>query len=82
MKFRKKPVEVNATQWFKHGDHPAVTKYIPHGSVLIDMSMFGQIETLEGMMDVHPGDWIIEGVVGEFYPCRSDIFEMTYERVE
>ena len=39
------------------------------------------IPTLEGVMSVSPGDYIIRGVQGEFYPCKSDIFEATYERV-
>lgn len=37
------------------------------------------IETLEGAMTAEPGDWIIKGVKGEFYPCKPDIFEATYE---
>ena len=49
-----------------------------HGS-----SPFGiAIETLEGVMVASPGDWIIRGVQGEFYPCKPDIFEKTYERVD
>lgn len=40
------------------------------------------ISTLEGMMRADPGDWIIKGVNGEFYPCKPDIFEKTYEPVE
>jgi hypothetical protein len=40
------------------------------------------ILTLEGTMDANPGDWIIKGVKGEFYPCKPDIFEQTYEKVE
>src|SRR5712691_13402119 len=39
------------------------------------------IPTLEGEMTADPGDWIIRGVRGEFYPCKSDIFAATYERV-
>ena len=39
------------------------------------------IATLEGFHHVNVGDWIIRGVQGEFYPCKSDIFEATYERV-
>ena len=39
------------------------------------------VDTLEGLMRAEPGDWIIKGVKGEFYPCKSDIFEATYERV-
>jgi hypothetical protein len=40
------------------------------------------IHTLEGIMVADPGDWIIRGVQGEFYPCKPDIFEATYEPVE
>jgi hypothetical protein len=40
------------------------------------------IRTLEGVMVADPGDWIIRGVQGEFYPCKPDIFEATYEPVE
>lgn len=39
------------------------------------------IRTLEGTMTANPGDWIIKGVNGEFYPCKPDIFEKTYEPV-
>ena len=40
------------------------------------------IWTLEGVMTIKEGDWIIKGVEGEFYPCKPDIFEKTYEAVE
>ena len=40
-----------------------------------------QIATLEGVMTVSPGDWVIKGVKGELYPCKDDIFQMTYEKV-
>lgn len=40
------------------------------------------IQTLEGEMRAMPGDWIIKGVSGEFYPCKPDIFEKTYEPVD
>lgn len=73
MKFRKKPVVIEATQWFKMGDHPAVK---------IFMGERGWVETLEGGHIVTPGDWIITGVKGEHYPCKPDIFDMTYEPVE
>ena len=72
MKFRKKPVVIEATQWFKDGDHPAVEKW-NDGDY--------RVRTLEGAMIVTPGDYIITGVVGETYPCKPDIFEMTYEPV-
>lgn len=74
MKFRKKPIVIEATQWFKDGDHPKVQCSPWNGRVFID--------TLEGDHTVTPGDWIITGVKGEHYPCKPDIFEMTYEAVE
>jgi hypothetical protein len=73
MKFRKKPVVIEATQWFKNGDHPAV--YIWYRGR-------PRVDTLEGPMFVTPGDWIITGIKGEHYPCKPDIFEATYEPVE
>lgn len=69
-KFRKKPVVIEASQWWKHGDHPAVEKMDNGG---------GFVRTLEGSHIVTPGDWIITGVKGEYYPCKPDIFEITYE---
>lgn len=73
MKFRKKPVVIEATQWFKMGDHPAVKPLY---------NDLGIIETLEGNHQVIPGDWIITGVKGEMYACKDEIFKMTYEPVE
>jgi hypothetical protein len=74
MKYRKKPVVIEATQWFKDGDHPAVLKSAWRNKPYI--------QTLEGDHIVTPGDWIITGVKGEHYACKPDIFEATYERVE
>ncbi len=75
MKFRKKPVVIEAVQFNKLGDHPAVvaTPESPAG--------FG-INTLEHTSikhEVTPGDWIITGVKGEVYACKPDIFAATYE---
>lgn len=42
---------------------------------------YAEIKTLEGIMKANKGDWIIKGIKGEVYPCKSDIFEMTYELV-
>lgn len=109
-KYRKKPVVIEAVQWFKNGDHPedncgpnSRTKTAPfagQGQVVryyripeLDgqeeckkcgeiMQLHGWIDTLEGGHIVCPGDWIITGVQGERYPCKPDIFEQTYERVE
>ena len=78
-KYRKKPVVVEAVQWKWHNG-PEIEEFMgwPYGSapdILI-------LETREGLMYVSYGDWIIKGVNGEFYPCKPDIFEKTYERVE
>jgi hypothetical protein len=88
MKYRKKPVVIEAVQWFKMGDHPLVHK--PTASVNLEWERrqglpkgsIGEIKTLEGWMLVTTGDYIITGVKGEHYPCKPDIFEMTYELVE
>ena len=111
MKFRKKPVVIEATQWFENGDHPEddctevlsldgdttflsegnVVRYFRHPDVAGDtackhcgviMHNHGWIDTLEGGHIVCPADWIITGVKGEHYPCKPDIFEATYEKVE
>lgn len=76
-KYRKKPVVIEATQWFKMGDHPAVVEAKNlKGEIVANK---GWIETLEGGHVVTAGDWIITGVKGEHYPCKPDIFEATYE---
>jgi hypothetical protein len=80
MKFRKKPVEIEATQWFKMGDHPVVVLH-PNQIFVDEMPPYGWCPTLEGGHIVTPGDWIITGVKGEHYPCKPDIFEMTYDAV-
>lgn len=76
-KYRKKPVVVEAKQWFNYGDHPAV--FTKRNS---PSDLWGYIQTLEGEMTVIPGDWIITGVMGEHYACKPDVFEMTYEEVQ
>ena len=79
MKYRKKPVVIEATQWFKMGDHPAVRR---HPNSQANSEGFGWVYTLEGGHIATPGDFIITGVKGEHYPCKPDIFEMTYEAAE
>ena len=74
-KYRKKPVVVEAKQWFKDGDHVWVR---PHNI----KEECGWIETLEGGHVVTPGDWIITGVDGEHYPCKPNIFSQTYDEVK
>lgn len=84
MKFRKKPVVIEAEQWFK-GNNPleCMTPY-PELTIEYHPSYKGfyYIKTLEGNHHVSDGDWVIKGVQGEFYPCKPDIFEQTYEKVE
>ena len=79
MKFKKKPVVIEATQWFKMGDHPAVEPFFAHDP---ERKGYGWLKTLEGKHIVTPGDWIITGVQGELYPCKDKIFKMTYEVAE
>jgi hypothetical protein len=94
MKFRKKLVVIEATQWRKMGDHPAVVDawknadgiIIPSSSLRPASNVYSfyrtcAIETLEGWHQVSVGDWIITGVQGEHYPCKPDIFALTYEEV-
>jgi hypothetical protein len=84
-KYRKKPVVIEATQWFQHGDHPAVT-LLPdeQAKALRDRveCRYGWVATLEGGHVVTPGDFIITGIKGEHYPCKPDIFHATYEPAE
>lgn len=85
-KYRKKPVVIEATRWFKNGDHPAVEQYdscaVGCDQCRKPLSAHGWIDTLESGHRVCPGDYIITGVKGEHYPCKPDIFAATYEPVE
>jgi hypothetical protein len=121
MKYRKKPIIIEATQWMKNGDHPldyvedrdgfengelhiftgaeckangfegGVVRYYRHPNVPGDSlceqcgqphHIHGWVDTLEQGHRVCPGDYIITGIKGEHYPCKPDIFEATYEKVE
>lgn len=75
MRFRKKPVVIEASQWFIPGDHPKVVQ-APMGGTA--NGAYG-VHTATGFALVSPGDWIITGITGEVYPCRKEIFEATYE---
>ena len=85
-RYRKKPVVIEAVQWtvdnideihdFLSPDKP---QYMDGFS---DRDRIVGINTLEGLMVAREGDWIIKGVKGEFYPCKPDIFEQTYEAVD
>lgn len=93
MKYRKKPVVIDASQWWIYGDHPAVKRYTVRDGDPMDCGWckkpyaeHGGISTLEdtdlGMHVVCPGDWIITGVKGEHYACKPDIFAQTYDRAD
>jgi hypothetical protein len=81
MKFRKKPVVIEAVQWTGDMlDAETITSFA--GDTMI--GFHGDkisIITLEGIMEASPGDWVIRGVKGELYPCKPDIFEATYDPV-
>lgn len=120
-KYRKKPVVIDAIQWFKNGDHtndydsdhqgfeagnlrtftgayrkemewegdivryyrtPDMDGQTPCKHCNVIMHEHGWIDTLEGGHIVCPSDWIITGVSNEYYPCKNDIFEQTYDRCE
>ncbi|MEV2312373.1 hypothetical protein ABNE62_22875 [Paenibacillus larvae] len=90
-KYRKKPVVVSAEQWWKMGDVPdaGIQQYkpfCPPRSICTEcgdrLERHGNCPTLEGHHIVCPGDYIIRGVKGEYYPCKPDIFAETYEPVE
>jgi len=84
--FRKKPIIIEAVQWT--GKNKSEVKlFAPSVHIYEDSDYAGgsslgmkcKIPTLEGEMEAQIGDWIIRGVKGEFYPCKPDIFESTYE---
>lgn len=84
MKYRKKPVVIDAIRF--DGNKESMKRIIidlqmPHGSYEPKFDGTFSIKTLEGTMTAIPGDWIIKGVKGEFYPCKPDVFDMTYEVV-
>ena len=90
MKFRKKPVVVEAIQ-FTGKNGPEIQGWsgdVAYESPALEpregnpTGEYMQIETPEGIMTAIVGDWIVKGVKGEFYPCKSDIFDLTYEPVE
>lgn len=85
-KFRKKPVEVEAVQWMgSHEQALEIQEWAGREAITyVDRPTrldYIEINTLEGSIYASAGDYIIKGVAGEFYPCKPDIFEQTYEEV-
>jgi len=86
-RFRKRPVVIEAYQIIGESmvrDIPEwLMKAFDSGDAKVNEHGIGvDIKTLEGVMLAHWGDWIIQGVKGEIYPCRDDIFQATYEPAE
>jgi hypothetical protein len=88
-KYRKKPVVIEAIQ-FREGNFEEILNFSSgkakrrisyEGNAPIETNTI-DIQTLEGTMNAIDGDFIIKGVSGEFYPCKPDIFEKTYEKVD
>ena len=80
-RYRKKPIVIDAVQFKGDVGAESITSFGDFASqhdpwLGCDVLL---IQTLEGTMTARPGDWIIRGVNGEFYPCKPDIFEKTYE---
>lgn len=87
MKYRKKPVEIEAIQFIDDSETLLVIQeFMDNNNLIIDYKDFDdpklKIETLEGVMNASLGDYIIKGIKGEFYPCKPDIFELTYELIK
>ena len=87
MEYRKKPVVIDAEQFFlkdwlgKPTDKKGRWTNGVYIEIQIDSSTKLFIDTLEGRHEVTDGDWIIKGIKGEKYPCKPDIFNLTYEKV-
>jgi hypothetical protein len=85
MRYRKKPIEIDAWQW--DGNPNSVQespKWVRDGTKLIhiiDDYFELTISTLEGELTVSPNDYIVKGIYGEVYPCKPNIFEASYEAV-
>jgi hypothetical protein len=78
--FTKKPVTIEARQFDSSNGDELVAWITESGKLASHTVKFLFVETLEGTHTANHGDWIIKGVKGEFYPCKPDIFEMTYTR--
>lgn len=82
--YRKRPVVIEA-MLYDGTNAAAISAWASDADIIEGKgSRLGQlfVSTLEGTMTAGVGDWIIRGVAGEFYPCKPDIFEATYEAAE
>lgn len=92
-RYRKKPVVVEAMQWPDAESYESVCQRAAihrwvngngHQTEVVDDNgdIYAAVVTLEGKMRIGPGDYVIRGISGEFYPCKPDIFEASYEAVD
>ena len=79
-KYRKKPVVIEAKQWTGK-NHMEIATFMGVMSLETNGDI-ALINTLEGTMEASAGDYIIRGIKGEYYPCKPDIFEATYDKLE
>mgnify|MGYP003394080236 FL=1 len=83
MKYRKKPIVIEAVQWLnKQITCPPGPEWFVEAEMDGKIQLHGvslSIYTAEGIMEAQPGDWIIRGIAGELYPCKPEIFAATYE---
>ena len=98
MKYRKKPVVIEAVQFVDSDPEKLIQAFNESPQWLREAMVGGiirsklyltsplrgffEIKTLEGVMRLNEGDWLIRGIKGELYPCKDEIFKMTYEKVE
>ena len=82
-KYRKKPIIIEAIQYLREKNIFAVQDFVGKFLIFDEQENDYRIETLEGNSYLlKEYDWIIKGIKGEFYPCKPDIFEQTYEEVK
>ena len=81
MRYRKRPVTIDALQWTGANADEVLGFILAKGSARRVGQSDIAIDTLEGTMRASKDDWIICGINGEFYPCKPDIFLATYEKV-
>lgn len=81
MKYRKKPIVIDAIIWDGNNFNEIIYNFPGIICAQRDDNILS-IQTLEGVMNANVGDYIIRGIKGEFYPCKPDIFEMTYDGIE
>lgn len=79
-KYRSKPVIKEAIQWT--GKNTEEVMNFTSNKAMINQESVLTISTLEGVMSAVEGDYIIKGLMGEFYPCKPDVFEKSYEEIE